>query len=54
MTALENFRKSRWGQILPAAVVILAVALFPLFRPPLDASRVRHSAGLDRHRSTRS
>jgi branched-chain amino acid transport system permease protein len=36
MTALDNLRKSRWGAALPAAVVLVALLLFPLFRPPLD------------------
>ncbi len=36
MSRLPDFRESRWGKVLPAVVVVVAVALFPLFRPPLD------------------
>jgi branched-chain amino acid transport system permease protein len=36
VSALENLRNSRWGSVLPAAVVFAALLLFPLFRPPLD------------------
>ena len=36
MTAIDNLRTSRWGKLIPVAVVLVAVALFPLFRPPLD------------------
>jgi branched-chain amino acid transport system permease protein len=36
MSAIRDLRKKRWAEWLPAAVVLLAVALFPIFRPPLD------------------
>ena len=36
MSAIDNLRESRWGRLLPVAVVVVAAALFPLFRPPLD------------------
>jgi branched-chain amino acid transport system permease protein len=36
MSRLSEFRETRWGGMLPAIVVVVAVALFPLFRPPLD------------------
>ena len=36
MSKLAELRSSRWAPWLPAAIVVLAVALLPLFRPPLD------------------
>ena len=36
MSQITQLRKSRLGRILPPVIVVLAVALFPLFRPPLD------------------
>ena len=37
MSALRELRQSRWAQyVLPAIVVVVAVALLPFFRPPLD------------------
>ena len=36
MTALHELRQKDWASWVPAVVVLLAVALFPIFRPPLD------------------
>jgi branched-chain amino acid transport system permease protein len=36
MSKLRELRKSRWAGYLPAVIVVVAVALFPIFRPPLD------------------
>ncbi len=36
MNTLRELRKREWTKYLLPAVVLLAVALFPLFRPPLD------------------
>ncbi len=36
MTAVRELREKPWATWLPVVVVILAVALFPIFRPPLD------------------
>jgi hypothetical protein len=36
MSTLQELRRRRWaGYVLPA-VLLVAVAIFPLFRPPLD------------------
>jgi branched-chain amino acid transport system permease protein len=36
MSALRELRSREWTKYILPAVVLLAVALFPLFRPPLD------------------
>ena len=36
MSRLAELRRKEWANWLPAVVVIVAVALLPLFRPPLD------------------
>ena len=36
MSAIRDLRRKRWAAWLPAVVVFVAVALFPIFRPPLD------------------
>jgi branched-chain amino acid transport system permease protein len=36
MTAIQELRRRPWAKYLLPGIVILAVALFPLFRPPLD------------------
>jgi branched-chain amino acid transport system permease protein len=36
MSTLARLRGSRVGSVVPVVVVVAAVALFPLFRPPLD------------------
>ena len=36
MTAIRELRKKPWADWLPAVVLFVAVALFPIFRPPLD------------------
>ena len=36
MTAIRDLRQKPWANWLPAAVLFVAVALFPIFRPPLD------------------
>ncbi len=36
MSAVRRLRQAEWAKWLPAVVVLLAVALFPIFRPPLD------------------
>jgi branched-chain amino acid transport system permease protein len=36
MSKLAQLSQSRWAPWLPEAVVVIAVALLPLFRPPLD------------------
>ena len=37
MSKLRELRKTRWADWLPAIIVLVAVALFPIFRPPLDS-----------------
>jgi branched-chain amino acid transport system permease protein len=36
MSTIQELRRREWAKYLLPGVVILAVALFPLFRPPLD------------------
>jgi branched-chain amino acid transport system permease protein len=36
MTAIRELRQKPWANWLPAIVLFVAVALFPIFRPPLD------------------
>ena len=36
MSALRELRHSRWAQYVLPATVVVAVALLPFFRPPLD------------------
>jgi len=36
MTTIRDLRQKKWAAYLPAVVLIVAVALFPIFRPPLD------------------
>jgi branched-chain amino acid transport system permease protein len=36
MNAIQELRSREWTKFILPAVVLLAVALFPLFRPPLD------------------
>jgi branched-chain amino acid transport system permease protein len=36
MSAVRRLRQATWAQWLPAVVVLMAAALFPIFRPPLD------------------
>jgi len=36
MTAIRDLRRKSWAQWLPAVVLFVALALFPIFRPPLD------------------
>src|SRR3954470_6971019 len=36
MNAIHGLRTQPWSKYLLPATVIIAVALFPLFRPPLD------------------
>lgn len=36
MSRLRDFRRTRWAAWVPGLVVLVAVALFPIFRPPLD------------------
>jgi branched-chain amino acid transport system permease protein len=36
MTAIHELRQKAWAPYVPGVVVFLAVALFPIFRPPLD------------------
>ena len=36
MNTLRELRKREWTKYILPVVVLLAVALFPLFRPPLD------------------
>jgi hypothetical protein len=36
MNALQGLQQRPWSKYLLPGVVIVAVALFPLFRPPLD------------------
>lgn len=38
MSKLAELRSTRWAAWLPAIIAVVAVALFPLFRPPLDAT----------------
>ncbi len=38
MSKLGQLQRTRWGAWLPGVVVVMAVALLPLFRPPLDAT----------------
>ncbi len=37
MSKLAELRNSRWAPWVPAIIAVVALALFPLFRPPLDA-----------------
>jgi hypothetical protein len=36
MNAVRGLRQQSWSKYVLPVVVLLAVALFPLFRPPLD------------------
>jgi branched-chain amino acid transport system permease protein len=36
MTAVRDLRRKPWANWLPAVVLFVAIALFPIFRPPLD------------------
>ena len=36
MTRIRDLRQTRWAAWAPGIVVLVAVALFPIFRPPLD------------------
>ena len=36
MSTIRQLRRKPWASWLPAVVLVLAVALFPIFRPPLD------------------
>ena len=36
MSTIQELRRRRWAPYLLPAVVLVAVAIFPLFRPPLD------------------
>ncbi len=36
MTAIRELRKKPWAEWLPAVILFVAIALFPIFRPPLD------------------
>jgi branched-chain amino acid transport system permease protein len=36
MTAVRDLRGKPWANWLPAVVLFVAIALFPIFRPPLD------------------
>ena len=36
MSKLRELRHTKWANWLPAVVVVTAVILFPIFRPPLD------------------
>ena len=37
MRSLTEMRRSRWAPMVPAIVALIAVALFPVFRDPLDS-----------------
>jgi len=37
MSKLRELRQKRWADWLPAIIVVVAAALFPIFRPPLDS-----------------
>ena len=36
MSAIRDLRKKPWAAWLPGIVLFVALALFPVFRPPLD------------------
>ena len=46
MTAIRELRQKRWAAYLPGVIVFVAVALYPIFRPPLDGRQVMEHLGI--------